>query len=384
MTYHLLIKTADAEFRAWKMLSDERKKKISVHCEITRGRKKPNKDKSAPAEYNISKVLDRIKNEFKQSRECVVDLTREETLASTETEWLSQSNEGYRNWVSIVNELSRENDQIRPTILINPGPEDSFEEFRDSLFQQFDSFAKEYDLIAYRASVLHDGGFIDDLEILSDRINKYCADGNTFRLILDFEYIRPQTAELHASYAVNLVREARKVTPDIQIVSVGTSFPKNVTDIGGEENDEFSLEEVALHRALTRLQNTPIEYGDYGSINPIRNDVAPPVGVYLRARIDFPTENNTIVYHRVEPIVDPDSKKLLTSRSSMYKRAAKLLVADERFSLVSDCWGYGEIKHASESVPSGSSPSFWISVRMEIHICRRLDHIMGPASDLLS
>jgi hypothetical protein len=77
MTYHLLLKMGDAEIRAWKHLNPARKAELSVHCEITRGRKRPNKDKLAPIEYNIAKIYSTIAEDFDDCRVCVVDITRE-------------------------------------------------------------------------------------------------------------------------------------------------------------------------------------------------------------------------------------------------------------------------------------------------------------------
>lgn len=373
MSYHLILKTGDAELRAWRQLEASRKSKICVHCEITRGRKKPNKDKSIPAEYNISKVLSVIAEDFDVCEVCVVDITREPTLKSNETEALGSPDDGYAKWVETVFDLKGQNDRICPTLIINPHEADDYGKFQEDVFKQFESFSGEFDRICYRASVLFDDSFIDDIEMLADRINAYIDAGGVFEVLLDFEYIQPSTAMLHASYSAPIIRAIREFCPAITIVCVGTSFPRNVTEIGDEKSDEFRLEEVALFDEINRLHNEPVSYGDYGSINPIRNDFSPPVGVHLRARIDFPTASNTIFYYRVDPVVDEASGTLISSRTSMYKSAAKLVASSSSFSIVPNSWGCDMIIEAANKSPSGSSPSFWISVRMEIHICRRVD-----------
>ncbi|EEE37173.1 hypothetical protein RKLH11_1009 [Rhodobacteraceae bacterium KLH11] len=375
MNYHLLLKMGDAEIRAWKNLSSDRKRQISVHCEITRGRKKPNKDKLAPAEYNIGKQYWLIENEFHICQTCVVDITREPTLFSTETEDLGRSANGYHSWVSKVAELHEKNPTVRPTLIVNPTEGDSFDQFQSDLFAQFDSFSQKYDRISYRASVLHDEGFLDDIDLLSDRINEFCQGDCVFEVVLDFECLQPSTAPLHASYAAPIVRDIRAKIPKAVVVCLGTSFPKSVTAIGDEARDEFRLEEAHLYREINRTHNEPVEYGDYGSINPIRNDFAPPVGIHLRARVDFPTDKGTIYYHRVAPRIDRVRKVLLSARSAMYKAAAKNVVQDKEFSVIGDSWGFDKVEEAASKSPSGSSPNFWISVRMEMHICRRLDAI---------
>jgi hypothetical protein len=380
MSYHLLLKTGEAELRAWKNLSAHRKSQVSVHCEITRGRKRPNKDRNAPAEYNIEKIYASICQDFQECRVCVVDITREPQLRSGETATLGLSNDGYARWVEKVAQLYSKNSKVRPTLIVNPHEGDDYKAYQDNLFRQFDSFAENFDLISYRVSVLHDDGFLDELIMLSERINAFIGHGGRFEILLDFEFVQAATAELHAAYIAPIIRDIRATIPDVSIVSLGTSFPKSVTDIGDEERDEFRLEELTLYNAIGRTQNIPIEYGDYGSINPIRNDVSLAIGPYLRARVDFPTELNTIFYHRVAPVVDPVTKTLISSRSSMYKSAAKRVMSDPSFSALADSWGYEKVVEAAQRSPEGSSPNFWISVRMEMHICRRLDAILESAA----
>jgi hypothetical protein len=370
----------ESEIRAWKHLSAARKAELSVHCEITRGRKRPNKDKSEPIEYNIAKIYSTIAEDFTDCRVCVVDITREPTLRSNETQALGRSVGGYATWVAKVNELHAENAKVRPTLIVNPGEDDDYDQYEADIFAQFDAFAQRYDLISYRASVLHDEGFIDDLTMLADRANAYIQLENRFEIVLDFEFVQASTASLHAAFVAPLISQIRTIIPHARIVSLGTSFPKAVTDVGDEERDEFRLEELALYEAINRAQNQPIEYGDYGSINPVRNDAFIPVGSYLRARIDFPTDSNSIYYHRVAPNVDPNTKKLLSPRSSMYKAAAKRVLADASHSPLSGSWGYDKIVEAATKAPEGSSPNFWISVRMEMHICRRLDAMARQAA----
>lgn len=380
MTYHLLLKMGDSEIRAWKHLSSARKAELSVHLEITRGRKRPNKDKLEPIEYNIAKIYSTIAEDFTECKICVVDITREPTLRSSETQALGLSLDGYAAWVAKVHELNTKNAKVRPTLIVNPGENDDYEQYEADIFSQFDAFADQYDLISYRVSVLHDDGFIDDLTMLADRANAFIEQGKRFEIVLDFEFIQASTASLHAAYVAPLISQIRSIIPHATIVSLGTSFPKSVTDVGDEERDEFRLEELELYEAINRVQNQPIEYGDYGSINPIRNDTFTPVGQYLRARIDFPTDQKSIYYHRIAPIVDPNTRKLLSPRASMYKAAAKRVMADQSHSPLPGSWGYDKIVEAATKAPEGSSPNFWISVRMEMHICRRLDSMARRAA----
>lgn len=375
MKYLLLLKAADAELRAWRNLSDERKRNVNVHCELTRGRKKKTKPGQPQVEYNIDGIFKSLEEDFSICNMLAVDITREPTLSSSETIALSSSKDGYANWVKKIGDLHQKNHLVRPTLLINPEAGSSFDQYKDDVFSQFDAFAKDYDHITYRVSVLHDPDFLMDVDLLSSRINSYTERGNTFRILFDFEYITPSTALIQASYAAELVRAVLLLTPNVEIYSVGTSFPKNVTQVGHERTDEFRLNEITLNREINRLQNVEVGYGDYGSINPERNDSLGGPGIHMRARVDFPTAANTVYYHRVDPTIDKDSNTLLSPRSIMYKQAARLVVEDARFSSIPESWGFQKVEEAARSLPEGSSPSFWISARMEMHICRQLDRI---------
>lgn len=380
MNYLLLLKAAPAEMRAWKNLSATRKSKIDVHMEITRGRKKITKNGEPQKEYNIESIYDWVVKEFKGCRGISVDLTREVGLSSNEILALASSKDGYAAWVQKVNELHARNSLVRPTLIVNPDEGDDAAKYEADIFSQFDSFTRNFDHLTYRVSVLHDPEFLSDIEILADRINAFNNAGGTFRIILDFEYISPSTADIQAAYAANIVRELKRLVPLIEIYSVGTSFPKDVTRIGNERTDEFRVSEVHLNRAINRLQNFRVGYGDYGSINPERNDVLGGPGVFMRARVDFPTNRETVYYYRVDPDVDKEAKVLLSPRSIMYKKAAALTVSDPRFLEIGDSWGCRKLQEAATGLPEGSSPSFWISARMEMHICQQLNRLEREAS----
>lgn len=380
MKYHLLFKSAAAEMRAWRQLSEMRKPKVSVIYEITRGRKKPNKDINVKPEYNLQANFSFIKKEMLSCCICVVDITREPKLTSPELMAISSSHNGYETWVQNIENLHSVNDKVRPTLIVNPSIEETPDEYIYNITRQFDLFAQKYDLIAYRLSALHDADFEYDLEILKDKINLYISKENTFQIELDYEYIRPSTGALHAVNAASLIALIKDIIPNSNIVILGTSFPKNVTDIGNDDTDIFSIEEIILHNEVNRIQNYSVEYGDYGSINPVRNDDAPPVGVHLRARVDYPTSDNKIFYHRVAPTLSPDKQHLMVSRSSMYAEAAQKVRSDIAYSQIVDSWGTKMVEQAASSLPAGAAPSYWISVRMEAHICRQVDRLFGVTS----
>ena len=63
----------------------------------------------------------------------------------------------------------------------------------------------------------------------------------------------------------------------------------------------------------------------------------------------------------------------VTAYKSTYKAVAKKVVSDYRFpSSLTGIWGIEQIKNASEGNVPSSSPSFWISVRMNTHISQQI------------
>ncbi|MNV81140.1 hypothetical protein D3C71_1747860 [compost metagenome] len=76
-------------------------------------------------------------------------------------------------------------------------------------------------------------------------------------------------------------------------------------------------------------------------------------------RIDF-CDDGTFYYYRYR------------RDKGSYVKCAKKVIADVRFS--NDfTWGDEEIRSASAGSPSGISPSFWISVRVNNYIHRRVE-----------
>ena len=159
-----------------------------------------------------------------------------------------------------------------------------------------------------------------------------------------------------------------------ELVILSTSFPKFVTDLGDEEEDSFPLEEVFLHEEIAKNKGarTVIHYGDYGSINPIRNDQIIMRSGW-RPRIDFPTSEGRIFYYREKR--EKDDEGVTNSYASHYASVANNVVNDPSFEKLQDCWGVTQIESAAAGHPPGVSPSFWISVRMEIHMRQQVNRL---------
>ena len=107
-----------------------------------------------------------------------------------------------------------------------------------------------------------------------------------------------------------------------------------------------------------------IIYGDYGSINPIRNDNIVMARGWI-PRIDVAL-SNSYFYHK--------KRREGNSYAETYKTVAKKVVNDPYFPRKLKCWGTDQII-ISQRTPVSLIPSFWISVRMNIHIEQQLRRI---------
>lgn len=396
--YYLLFKTAQAEFRAWNNLKPSAKSSVFPIVELTRGRKIPRADKNffgegehLPEEnwvnhtgiYDFFRNVENSREAFIDCEKVIIDLTREDSLSCKEIEDLAISDDGYQKWIDFLNAEKVNYQSLIPTLLVNPSENENEEEYKQNLELQFSAISDEFSGVAYRASVLIDTDFIYDLMLLANRINDALERGKQFWVILDHEFIRPGMGLLHASTTSGLIETITELIPNAQIVILSTSFPKSIIDLGNPDSDSFPMEEIFLFEEIKKNigERNSIHYGDYGSINPMRNDIVGFSG--WRPRIDFPSsvKKRTFYYREKRDVIgeiveDGNKKKIYGPYGSHYVSVANKIVNDDAFEDMPDSWGVAQIKLAKDGTPPGKSPSFWISVRMEIHIMQQLKRMM--------
>lgn len=371
--YFLLFKTAQAEMRCWKNFQNERKNEIVPIVELTRGRKKPGSGKGVPEEqwpehpgiFDYQKNIDAVLELFRESTSLIVDITREPSLSCAELTEIASSDGAYQKWHDFCFELQKKGlDDLIPTILVNPSDGEGVDDYKENLKGQFDALASRFGAVSYRASVLYDTEFMYDIALLADDINLHMKDGGRFILIIDHEFIRTRTGLLHALRTSKIIQHVRSFVPKAEIVVLATSFPSNVTELGGEDEGAFRAEEVFLYDEIMRSinDNEGIYYGDYGSINPIRNDLVFARGGW-RPRIDFPTKDRAFFYYR--------EKRDGGTYAPHYASVARNVISDAKYDPLPGSWGDKRIVEAAMGNVPSSSPSYWISVRMEIFLQRQ-------------
>lgn len=349
--YILIVRTAEAECRAIMSTSKTTLENVTPLIEITRGRKKtikPENDKSYSI-YPFENRLNKLKKSFK-GQEVIIDVTSDEALSSAETDQFFEYNEGYKNWVKFLISLKEENvfSNIIPSLLLSFDDPD----FENNFVRQVKSLEKISGSLLYRSGIDYDDCY-EDIDI----IMRAKQPSTKLYVMLDCEYV-PQAMLSNVTEKtqarISNLRSAYGL--DIDIIIVGTSFPNNVTEIGDTERDVFKISETFLYNDCLKVDKNII-YGDYGSINPIRNDNIVMARGWI-PRIDVAL-SDSYFYHK--------KRREGNSYAETYKEVAKKVVNDSCFPTDLKCWGTEQIIK-SQRTPVSLIPSFWISVRMNIHI----------------
>lgn len=348
--YNLVFKTGDAEIRALQNINYNYDNLFPI-IELTRGRKSKF-DKVG----DIDKRLNKIREIF-AGREICLDLTTSNALSNEQIETLFVPDDGYSNWTNFL--LSIENQHIFKSIVPNILIDTNDGNFENNLIQQVQTLCYKFDKIAYRNSLTDDGCY-EDINLIKNHINQ----PNQLIIIIDCEYVAPGAWESFADKVIYRISKLNSIYPNAKYILVSTSFPRIVSEIGNDDTDTFLLNEISIFKKVTsNLQNIIINYGDYGSINPIRNDDIPMSRGWI-PRIDVPLQD-CIFYYR--------ERRGNDDYSSTYRKVARDYIINEvRFPSYLDNWGIEQIKLCADGYEVGSSPSFWISVRMNIHINQQL------------
>lgn len=349
--YCLLFKTGDAELKALENLWAG-KDYIFPIVELTRGRKS-SKDKIG----EIRKRIDKLKYIF-NGKDLCLDITTATDLMNEEIQAMYKPKDGYNSWVKFLLDLDKQNifKSIIPTIIIDTDDKD----LKDNLRHEVEKLCNNFSHIAYRNDIADDGCY-EDIEMIRDIIVTSKVE---FYFIIDCEYITPGSWDTYADKVSIRIEKIRALLNGARFIIVSTSFPKYVTDVSSDDSDTFRLNEIDLfNRVLQSINPEGIHYGDYGSINPIRNDLVIMSRGWV-PRIDVPLRGE-IFFHKM--------KRGKREYSETYIELARdYVIVDPRLPKKLNNWGISQINICANGDSPGSRPSFWISVRMNIHIEQQL------------
>lgn len=363
--YYLIVKTGDAEIRAVENMEKSVLKKVIPIIELTRGRKLPSREKDPEKKkleiprYPYEKRLGHVKDIF-EGQKVIFDLTSDESLSSEEIKTLYNPVGGYQNWINLISEINKEEkfSELIPCVVINADDEN----LDENMATEVENMSAIFNAVAYRGDIYDDNCY-DDIAIIKRHLN-----GKQLYVIIDCSYVIQASVSEYVEKVKARVNNLRKVVPESTCIIVGaTSFPRNIGEIGKEDYDEFKLSEVVLSRELAK-KGVAVEYSDYGSINPIRNDTIVMAHGWV-PRIDVPLKDMVFYYRERRKDKNDDYV-------NVYPRVAKKVILDSKFPTgLEGNWGIRQIRSSARGGSPGSSPSFWISVRMSIHIEQQLKRL---------
>lgn len=354
--YWTIVKTGEAEIRALENIPKEVLSKTLPLIEITRGRKiTKGKTEMYPFEKRLSKL-----KEIYHGQTVAIDVTSEESLSSPEVDYLYMPESGYKNWIDFLLQLKDENifTEIIPTILFNFDDID----FERNIVQQIHSLKSNFKTILYRSSIADENCY-EDIEFIGKEI-----DDNNLKIIIDCGYVPQASYKNVSNKCIARISNIKKmVASKYEYIIASTSFPNNVSDLGDSDSDTFSISEINMYNEILSTHNDVI-YADYASINPIRNDTIRMARGWI-PRIDVPLKDVIYYYKKRRP-------KGIRAYASTYTQVARLARSDYRFPHnLSENWGIAQILSCAEGGAPSASPSFWISVRMNIHITQQVQRI---------
>ncbi len=340
--YFPILKTTDAELKAFSNLNSTVKNNILPIFELTKSRRsKKNQD------ADIWKRIKTLKTQL-DNNPFILDLTTEATLSNGQIDrMLKLHQNGFIEWVSFIQELNKEKLTVIPVIHYNPNT-------TEEVIKEIKSLSKISSNLAFRVDVSE-----EDLISYLDIINS-AFDLSMLILILDGRFIRIDSDSDEGDKSQRFINVLNKLTrfKTKATICAFSSFPASVVDNGyGKDQDgRFPIAENITYDILKKNNNN-IFHGDYGSVHPFRYETAG--GTWI-PRIDFSTDFK-FYYHRYR------------RGDGGYIKAAKKVINDQNYQIIKDfpSWGDEEIALAAEETPRGLSPSHWIAVRVNLFISKQ-------------
>ncbi|MBP5979338.1 MAG: beta family protein [Halomonas sp.] len=349
--YFPIIKTRDAELRCFSNLSADSFESILPIYELTKSRK----TKKAP-DGDIYKRMKQI-GEIQDGRPFILDLCTEPRYKNPQIEQLLSDQSGFQDWQYFIFDLHRDLNII-PMIHVyedDDGALNSVEEFVEIASERTDCLAVRFP---------YDLGK-DDIEFYLSSITKRMAAKCKLYVILDAGFIRNSVLTDVVDHFLDSCLGTAKFSEKIKdVVILCTSFPSSPANEGGDDaNGRFGIYEEIIYQGV--VDEFFVKYGDYASINTEQIEMK---GGTFVPRIDVASlDGMSFTYKRHR------------RQSGGYIKCAEETVRDTKNYFSLNVWADDEIARASNKKPSGISPAFWISVRMNYYIKTRLDLRTGSS-----
>jgi len=340
--YFPAFKTRDSELKAYENLSNTIKDRILPILSLTRSRiSKTNK-------YGgLEKKLDVLGRIFKD-RHFILDLATEESVINFEISDLFNSfSEGYAQWINFIKKHKDKLPKLIPCIHFNP---DHIEDVKKQIL----NLADFNHYLAIRLPA-------DNEEELIDYVNKI-NDHYSEKIILILDCVENIEIDFQ-NLILKLNLQCFK-----KVICLNSTFPQSMP-----KNEQGYIELTEQKYYFDYLLNFKyVCYGDYACCYPIRYDIKARGWI---PRIDIPViksrDQKDLIYYAKERM---NTKDKFDSKSAYEKCAKKLLNVQEIIKLqkdntnINDIWGWQMFQSLCKGQVLGCSPSFWISVRMNIYM----------------
>jgi len=352
MIYLPIIKTRDAELRGVCQLSPEVKELVTPLFELTKSRKTKNAV-HGPIQKRLERITEYGKTPFG------IDLTSFPLLKNKEIDLLYNNRDGFKQWLTFLKRQKSVFPSLIPTLLMSDEGLDDADAYIETHRREVTEMDRLFSEKIYRIPKDYDVEEIDfDLTHLFDPTAPPMV-------LLDMGAIPKDKGTIYASNAQKQLEAIHREQYKIKfVILAGSSYPKDPAgNCGGGDHGENMLEEVTMFDQCQK--NFPqLIYGDYATIYPLLNEQAGGQGWI--PRIDFPTEKSIVYYRRRRHETE-------VNYVPAYTEVARRVVADNKFKrlmgqLGQQCWGINQIQLAAEGYPPGLSPSFWMSVRIQLHV----------------
>jgi hypothetical protein len=339
-SYVPIIKTMDAELRALENLDVSSLDRFVPLFELTKSRK-TSKSPVGTIERRLAKI-----EEIYGDRPFILDLTPYEDQRNEEIESLVDDENNFDNWCTFIE--SKADGNLIPVVHVYDDSEEP------EVAAQVVRLEDACGTVAFRMNPKN----IEQVNFIEMILNNL-GDRDNLIVVLDSGFVGQGDGIMNALMVSAALHRIDAVHNCPFYVVASSSFPSSVMASGYHEDKhggEFNLEELLLYQALgDDFDLERIVYGDHASIHPTRNPIRG--GTWI-PRVDVPLEES-IIFRR------------FPREDGGYARAAAAITLADEYDPI-DCWGDDQIAAAAEGTPNGRSPSFWISVRMNIHLTRRI------------
>lgn len=337
--YYPILKTTVSEMRALKQFDCSDGSSIHPIFELTKARKSKY-DEIGDVYKRVQEIKEIVKDNY-----FFLDLTSEDSLTNSQIESFFDEFNDFENWRLFINSLVGEGLAVRP--VIQAYDDSSLEE----LAIQMNYFSELCGSFAIRIKPEY-----LDMDI-SIKLIQASQEFN-FTTILDAEFVNDENLNYSVSIFTQFIQQCKKDNLQFgDVILCSSSFPSMV-EHKNKDSGEFKIFEKDFYsRLLASDLGIDLKYGDYASVHPFRNEVTAYNWV---PRIDYPIDNLVIFCRKQR-------------NSGGYKDCANRMVVMPEYKVNPvTCWGAQEITDACTK-PNGKSPSYWISVRINIHMTRSVN-----------